>query len=135
MKRNFKEGSVNCWRCTSSERQQAVLSIKNLEYGLQKLRKEGWNQRKVLRSRVGDSKYWRIVRDIRIRSVKVRSKENRRLRRKEANIKKRFLNCEKHQLCRWIKRYERKLSKEKDEKIDCCLEDSDPNDTELVRVD
>ena len=61
LKRTLKEGSVNCWRCISSERQQAVLSIRNLEYGLQKLRKEGWNKRKVLRSRVGDSKYWRIV--------------------------------------------------------------------------
>ena len=113
MKRKLKEGSVNCWRCISSERQQAVLSIKNLEYGLQKLRKEGWNQRKVLRSRVGDSKYWRIVREIRRRTVKVRSKENKRLRRKEDNIKRRFLNCEKHQLCRWIKRYERQINKER----------------------
>ena len=41
LKRKLKEGAVNCWRCISSERQQAVLSINNLEYGLQKLRKEG----------------------------------------------------------------------------------------------
>ena len=96
LKRKLKEGSVNCWRSRSLERQQAVLSIKSLEYGLQKLRKEGWRQRRVMRSRVGDTKYWRIVEEIRRRSVKVRSKEKKRLRRKEENIKRRFNDCDKH---------------------------------------
>ena len=48
----------------------------------------------MLRFRVGDTKYWRIVREIRIRSVKVRSKEKKRLRKKEANIKRKYGDCE-----------------------------------------
>lgn len=33
LKRKLKEGSVNCWRYLSSERQQAVMSIMCLEEG------------------------------------------------------------------------------------------------------
>ena len=128
LKRTLMEGSENCWRSRSSERHQAVLTCKYLEEGLQKLRKEGWKQRRAMRSRVGDTKYWRIVEEIRRRAVKIRSKERKRLRRKEENIRRRETDCERHQLCRWIKRFHEEMknddAKNKNDVKDCCIDDN-----------
>ena len=89
LKLQLMEGSVSCWRDKSSDRQQAVMSLRNLREGLQKLRMEGWRQRKVMRSRVSDTQYWRVVDEIRKKSSKTRSKENKCLRRKEQHLRRR----------------------------------------------
>ena len=64
--------------------------------GVLLLRKESWKLRKALRSEVGDTRYWRIDKGIRERSKKIRSKKCNHLRRKEENLRRKNVNCEKH---------------------------------------
>ena len=57
LKKELSKGSDICWRSSASDRNQARLSLRNLEGGVQKIREESWRQAKVRRSLVSETHF------------------------------------------------------------------------------
>ena len=57
-----------------------------------------------MKTKLSDPLYWMVVKKTRKISLKIRTLERNRIRRKENNIQKRDNDCSRHQVCRWIRK-------------------------------
>ena len=117
MKSELRNGSVECWRDPTSDKEQARLSLRCLEGGLKKLREESWRLNREMRSEMSKTCYLRIDRQIRKRTRKTRSVEKHRLSRKVFNIRRRKENCGSHLICKWIRKFKSQILKDRKEDI------------------
>ena len=69
------------------------------------MREESWRRTKEMRLVMSGAHYLRIDRQIKKKTRKTRSMEQKRLRRKVFNIRRRKEDCERHLLCKWIKKF------------------------------
>ena len=83
-----------CWRHRPSDRKQVEMSLHSPRKGLQKASRQFTELRLETRSRLKHSQYWTKMTELGERSKQIRSKEQKRLHKKEVNLRKRGTELE-----------------------------------------
>ena len=81
------------------------MSLKLLRDGLHKANKLFLELRLEARSKLSHTQYWALMERLGERSKQIRSKEQKRLHRKEVNLEKRDSDCGRHVICRWMRKF------------------------------
>ena len=101
------EARVKCWRDKKAEQGQMQLTLRSLRKALDNTRKEVDNRRLQALHNLARRRFCEVESRLRVLSGRMRRKEKGRLREKIINLEKRDKNCQKHQICRWVRRYKR----------------------------
>ena len=105
----LRKGVKKCWRHKPSDISQAEMSLNLLRQGLAKSNKLFLDLRLEARARLNHSQYWSLMERIGEKSRQSRSKEQKKLRYKEKNLKRRSEDCGRHILCRWMRGFSQTL--------------------------
>ena len=101
------DARVLCWRDKEAEQGQMQMTLASLRKALSRVRYEVEDMRaQALRSLAG-SWFCEVERRIRVLSKRMRRKEKGRSRLKIENLERREKSCHKHQVCRWVRNYQR----------------------------
>ena len=104
-KERLRLGKDVCWRLRSSDKEQGEMSLKILRDGLYKANKLFFNLRLEARDRLPYGQYWTMMEELGERSKHIRTKEKVKLHKKETYLKRRDSDCNRHILCRWMRKF------------------------------